>query len=183
MIILYLYSNKGSKGGVKMKYFGQKSVSSVMSVILQVLWYVVLALSILATLVITVVLFSNSVDNSLNAYIVKEIGSNQQDLKEWQQFQNVPTIVKFLLLPYFAVISILLLKIIRKAKDLFVNFKNNVLFDENNANIITGIAKLTIWYGILTFNFSTLLASVFLLMLCEIIKNGVMLQEENDLTV
>jgi hypothetical protein len=166
-----------------MKYFGQKSVSSVMSVILHVLWYVVLVLSILATLVITVVLFANSVDNSFNAYIVKEIGSNQQDLKEWQQFQNVPTLVRFLLLPYFAVISVLLLKIIRKAKDLFVNFKNDVLFNENNANIITGIAKLTVWYGVLTFNFSTLLTSVFLLMLCEIIKNGAMLQEENDLTV
>jgi hypothetical protein len=166
-----------------MKYFGQKSVSSVMSVIFQVLWYAVLILSILATLVITVILFANSVDNSFNAYVVKEIGSNQQDLKEWQQFQNVPTIVKFLLLPYFAVISVLLLKIIKKAKDLFVNFKNDILFNKNNANILTGLAKLTVWYGILTFNFSTLLTSVFLLMLCEIIKNGVILQEENDLTV
>jgi hypothetical protein len=166
-----------------MKYFGEKSFSSVMSVVLKVFWYVVLVLSIITALIGVVVLFAGSIDSSINAEIAKGVCMNSKDLKDWQEFQSLPIILKIFMMPYFGVLVVLLLKIIKKARQLFVNFKNNILFNESNALIISNIAKLNIWFAILTFNFSALLASIFLLMLCEIIKNGTMLQEEHDLTV
>jgi hypothetical protein len=166
-----------------MKYFGEKSVSSVMSTVLRVSWFVVLIFSIIAASIGLLIIFASSIDNSINAEIVKGACVDGKDLKDWQEFRNLPLIVKLFMMPYFGVLVVLLLKIIKEARQLFFNFKNNVLFNESNAQIISKIAKLNIWFAVLTFNFSALLASLFLLMLCEIIKNGTMLQEEHDLTV
>jgi hypothetical protein len=171
------------RGGFRMKYFGEKSFSSVMSVILRVSWFVVLVLSIITAVMGVGIIVFSSLDSSTTAEIVKGACADSKDLKDWEGFQNLPLIVKLFMLPYFGALAVLLLKIIKEARRLFVNFKNNVLFNESNALIISNIAKLNIWFAILTFNFSALLASLFLLMLCEIIKNGTMLQEEHDLTV
>ena len=177
-----------------MKYFGKKSLSSVVSGILNVSWYIVLVLSVIAPLVGTaVILFSTP----LGDQIVSEMGKcnlnisptdfNQSmtsnDVKDWEMFKNLPLAVKLLILPYFITVLVLLLHIIKKSQLLFTNFKNDVVFNKSNVLIISKISKLLIAFSIITFSLSSLLISIVLMLLCEIIKNGTVLQEEHDLTV
>jgi hypothetical protein len=49
--------------------------------------------------------------------------------------------------------------------------------------LLTVISKLNIAISILTFSFSSLLASVFLFLACEVFRSGTALQEEHDFTV
>lgn len=166
-----------------MKYFGKKSLSSLMSVILRVSWYVVLVLSIIAVVIGLAALLSKPFGNSIATEIAKDVCIDTKDKNDWEMFIRLPLFIKLFIVPYFGAIVVLLLMIIKKAQQLFVNFKNDILFNESNALIISKIAKLNIGFAFLTFNFSALLASVFLLLLCEILKKGTMLQEEHDLTV
>jgi hypothetical protein len=115
----------------------------------------------------------------VNFYIFSELKND----KDWQMIENLPLAVRILLLPYFGVIVALLLQILKKSQYLFINFKNDVVFNKNNVLIILKISKLLIGFSILTFDFSSLLAGILLLMLCKIFKNGTALQEEHDLTV
>jgi uncharacterized metal-binding protein len=94
-----------------------------------------------------------------------------------------PLIGKILILPYFGVVVVFLLQIIKKAQQLFNNFKNDLVFNKSNVMLISKISKLLIVFSILTFNFSSLLVSVLLFMICEIFKKGTTLQEEHDFTV
>jgi hypothetical protein len=78
---------------------------------------------------------------------------------------------------------VLLLQIIKKSQHLFANFKKEIVFNENNVLAISKISKLLIVFSIITFNFSSLLVGIILLIICAIFKNGTALQEEHDLTV
>ncbi len=180
-----------------MKYFGKKSLSSVLSVLLHISWYIVLVMAILAPLIITgIIVFSTPAGESLlnrPAVSVSEtnvltIGKNDmdiqgKDLQDWNKFKSLPLAVKILILPYVEAILIILLLILKKARGLFTNFKNDIVFDKSNVEIIRGISKLSIVFSIATFSISSLLVSLLLFMLCEIFKNGTALQEEHDLTV
>jgi hypothetical protein len=110
-------------------------------------------------------------------------GLNEKERSDFDKFNRLPLIVKILMFPYFWVIVVFLLKLIRRSQQLFKNFSNSVLFNRSNVDLLTTISKLNIVVSILTFSFSSLLASLFLFMVCEIFKNGTMLQEEHDLTV
>lgn len=169
-----------------MKYLGKKSLSSLLSGILHLSWYIVLILSIIAVVMGVIILFSTPIEDpaalgiaKVNFYIFSELKND----KDWQMIENLPLAVRILLLPYFGVIVALLLQILKKSQYLFINFKNDVVFNKNNVLIILKISKLLIGFSILTFDFSSLLAGILLLMLCEIFKNGTALQEEHDLTV
>jgi hypothetical protein len=153
-----------------MKYFGNKSLSSVVSVILNIAWWVVIAMSIFAVVVFAIMLFSKPAGNSIAA----EIATWSND-SSWKEMYSWPLIAKIVVLPYSGVVVAFLLQIIKKAQQLFTNFKNDVVFNKNNVLLIV--------FSILTFNFSSLLLSILLFMLCEIFKKGTFLQEEHDFTV
>jgi hypothetical protein len=106
-----------------------------------------------------------------------------KEKQEWDTFINLPIYVKLVLVPYLGIIIVLLLKIIKISQSLFTNFKNDIVFNNRNVEIISKTNKLLIAYSIMTFNLSTMLVCVLLLMISEIFKNGASLQEEHDHTV
>jgi hypothetical protein len=110
-------------------------------------------------------------------------GSSPADIRDWERFQSLPLGIRILILPYLGTVMALVLMVIRKARALFLNFKNEVVFNQGNVRVIREISKLVIALSILTFSAGALLTGVILLLLCEIVKAGVSLQEEHDLTV
>ena len=161
-----------------MKYLGEKSVSSFFSRLLAVLWYVVLVLSIFGFIFLIFII----IISSINLPIFTEIAKGMKN-DDWEKFRSIPLIAKFFILPYCVALMVLILKIMRTAQTLFRNFEKDIVFNKNNVGIISKIAKLLIATSIMTFNFSTFMVSIILLIICEIFKNGTALQEEHDLTV
>jgi hypothetical protein len=176
-----------------MKYLGKKSLSSFMSRFLKVMRHVVLVLAIIAPVaIIAAILYSTPLGDRISSEMAKSkicamdgntTGVQDEDGKEWDKFKSMPLVLKLLILPYCEAVLLLLLQIITKSRLLFDNFKNDVVFNKNNVVIISQVSKLTIAFSIITFSFSSLLISIVLFLLCEIIKNGTVLQEEHDLTV
>jgi hypothetical protein len=164
-----------------MKYLGEKSLSSFLSWFFHVGWYVVLVCAVIAG-IFGSYFFYAPLDDPTFVKIAKYTEFNLQD-KDWVAFRSLPLAVRLLLLPYFIAVIVLLLKLIKKAQQLFTNFKKDIVFNKSNVLIISTFSKLLIPYSILTFNFSSLIASLLLLLLCEIFKNGTVLQEEHDFTV
>jgi hypothetical protein len=164
-----------------MKYLGEKSMSSFLSGFFHVCWYIVLAFAVIAGLVGSYLLFA-PLNDPIIVKLAQCVNGNLQD-KDWVAFKNLPLAVRLFFLPYFITVVVFTLKLMKKARYLFTNFKNNVVFNKINVVIISKISKLLIVFSILTFDFNSLVISVFLLMLCEIFKNGTALQEEHDLTV
>lgn len=169
-----------------MKYLGKKSLSSFLSGLLHVLWYVVLVASIIAVIIGAIMLFSTPVEDPAATGIAKISFHIFRELKndeDYQMIRNLPMAVRILFLLYFGAVGVLLLQIIKKSQRLFTNFKNNIVFSESNVLIISKISKLLIGFSIITFNFPSLLVAIILLILYEILKSGTALQEEYDLTI
>ena len=170
-----------------MKNFGTKSVSSVFSVLLNVSWYVVLVGSICCGLFFAAVIPNGSVEKFITEQITKDCGSTPEadckDLQDWEKFKKAPLALKLLAFPYVSAVVVFLLMIIKGSKQIFDNFKKDIVFNRSNVEIIGKVNKLLIVFSIITFNFSGLLTCVLLYMLSEILKNGAALQEEHDLTV
>ncbi len=164
-----------------MKYLGEKSLSSILSGFFHVCWYIVFVFAVIAGLFGSYLFFA-PLDDPTIVKMAACMEWNLQD-KDWVAFKNLPLAVRLLFLPYFTAIVVFMLKLMKKARHLFANFKNNIVFNKSNVLIISKISKLLIGFSILTFDFGSLLVSMFLLMLCEIFKNGAALQEEHDLTV
>ncbi len=160
-----------------MKYLGKKSLSSFLYKFLRVVWYFVLIGSILAITFAAVVLFVIPVDAPCLAKIAKGMETTPLKIKE------LHIILKLLIFPYIAVVTALMLQIIRKAQYLFNNLRNNVVFQMNNVQFLSKISKLLIIFSILTFSIGSLISSLFLLVISEIFKHGTALKEENDLTI
>lgn len=159
-----------------MKYFGEKSLSSVLSILFKIAWYVILVGAVVGgTLGFMFILGTAFVDPNT-------VGTDIQG-EDWERFKQVPTVMKMLFLAYLGVLAALMLKIIRKSQQLFTNFKNEIVFDQSNVNNTSNIGKLMVWFAILTLDLGTLFVSLLLLMLCELFKSGASLQEEHDLTV
>lgn len=174
-----------------MKYFGKGSLSSVISVLLSISWYVVLVCSVVCIAFMAVILLNPAAQQFVGQQIEKEHpavnGVPSEDMKDWQEFMKLPTIAKVFMFPfataYVAAVVVVLLMVIKKSKQVFENFRNEIVFDKGNVEIMTAANKLTIVFSIITFNFSGLLTCLMFFMLIEIFKNGAKLQEEHDLTV
>lgn len=169
-----------------MKYLGKKSLSSFLSVLLHVSWYVIIVAAVIAIAYGAIVLFVIPVEDPAATGIAKinyDIFSELRNDEDWQMFRDLPIAVKSLILLYFIAAAVLLLQIIRKSQRLFTNFKNDVVFSEGNVLIISKISKLLIVFAIITFNFPSLLVAIILFILYGILKDGTALQEEHDLTV
>lgn len=169
-----------------MKYLGKKSLSSFLSVLSQISWYVVLAGSIFTVIWGGILMFTEPVEDPTGSIFAKinyysfYLIRNDSDLPT---LKDLPFFLRMVILPYGIIIMVLLLQILKKSQYIFANFTSNTVFTSNNMNIISQISKLVIWFSILTFNFSSLFVGLILLILCEIFKNGTVLQEEHDLTI
>ncbi len=167
-----------------MKYFGKKSLSSWMSLALHLFWYATLALGVVAAIGGIVILASDTVREFLTHEIAKDVATKGgKDLKDWQGFINLPLWVRALLVPYILIVVAVLLQVIRKSQEVFTNFKNDIVFNKANVRLISIVSKYLIVFSILTVDVSSLLTSIFLLLVCELINRGTDLQEEHDLTV
>jgi hypothetical protein len=169
-----------------MKYLGEKSLSSFLSGFCHACWYIVLVLAVVIGMIGSFFIFTPE-DDPVMQKIVKvtewKVPQHDKDYQDWLKFKNMPIAVRLLVLPYFLAVVVFLLKLIKKARELFANFKKDIVFNMSNVTIIRTFSKLLIPFSILTFNISSLVLSLLLLMLCEIFKNGATLQEEHDLTV
>jgi len=134
-----------------MKYFGKNSLSSVVSVILKIAWWVVLVMAIFAVAVFALLLFSRSSGNWIAAHVA-QISPDSN----WQKIYTWPLIVRIIALPYVAAVVVLLLLRIKKAQQLFANFTNNIVFNKSNVVITSNICKILIAYSILTVDFTLL---------------------------
>jgi hypothetical protein len=164
-----------------MKYLGEKSLSSFLSGLCGVSWYIVLVLAVIGGTIGSYLFFTPIDDPFLTKMAqVMELDINDKD---WVAFKNLPLVIRMLCLPWLVAVVVLILKLIKKAQNLFNNFKKNIVFDPANVSIIESLSKLLIPFSILTFNFSSLATSLLLFLLCEIFKNGTVLQQEHDLTI
>jgi hypothetical protein len=163
-----------------MKYFGKKSLSSVVSVTLHIAWFVAIVAAAAAVVAGVVIVFHAQLGSPFTAGLA---GSSAKDVADWEMFQNLSLGIRILILPYFGAIIALVLLIIRKSRQLFRSFKDDIVFNEGNVRAIRTISKLVIALSIITFSVGSLLVGIILLLVCEIIKKGAALQEEHDLTV
>jgi hypothetical protein len=161
-----------------MRYFGEKSLSVWIYWVLQVSWYVVIVGSVSLMAFLAIAAFPE-IGGTVSTMICESAKSDH----EWRDFVALPPYVKILVFPYLSLITFVLLKILTRSQNLFDNFRRNAIFTRDNANNLSKLSKLTIGFSIVTFNFSALLMSLILLLICEIFKNGTALQEEHDLTV
>ena len=119
-----------------MKYLGKRSLSSVMSVVLNIAWYVVLVGAIGGGLFLFAMLLFplDEITRAVELY-------NDPD---WQKMYNMPLAVKILFVPYYAAVVVLFLKIIRKCRLLFDNFRSDIVFRPHNVDLIRDIGKIMI---------------------------------------
>ena len=163
-----------------MKFFGNKSLSSVMSVLLHIAWYLALLAAVCAVAAGVVIVFHAQLGSPFSAGLQ---GSSAKDIHDWQMFQSLPLGVRILILPYFGAIITLVLIVIRKSRQLFDQFKRDVVFNAGNVRVILQVSRLVIVLSIITFSLGSLLVGIILRLVCEIVKSGTALQEEHDLTV
>ncbi len=163
-----------------MKYFGTRSLSSFMHGLLTVVWYLAWAFAVLAIVLGTVIVFHEQFGSPFSGGMAD---SSRADIRDWERFQSLPLGVRILILPYFGAVMTLVLMVLRKARILFSNFRSEVVFDPENVRVIRQISKLVIAMAVLTFSAGSFLTGVILLLICEILAAGTVLQEEHDLTV
>ena len=167
-----------------MKYFGEKSLSSLMAGILKAGWIIALICSIgmvVGGIVYVFILPYAFPDFYIAMHNVSQM--SPKDLEGWKAFNETPIVLKALMFPYLLAVVYFLLKVLKKSQQLFVNFRNNTVFDTSNVEVIRQINRNLIIFAVLTFNLSSLLLCVLLMMVCELFKNGAKLQEEHNLTI
>lgn len=169
-----------------MRYFGKRSLSSVLKVLLQIAWFVVLAGAIVAAAWGAFVLFAFPVsDPSATglAHFNFLIFDSMKGDASLNAMRALPVAVKVLMLPYLVVIVVLLLRAIRQSQYLFGSFGKEEVFRQENVIRLKTISRSLIILSVITFNLTTLLLAIVLIIVTEILKSGTSLQEEHDLTV
>ena len=170
-----------------MKFIGAGSLSSLVYKLLWLLNYLVPIGAFILIFILSVLCFAQPVDDP-TVSIYSEFKYNlmtvtKEDKEAWEITRNSPVVVKAFMLSYVAFVSTLLFYIVRAAKPIFKNFANGAVFHQDNVSILSRLTKLVIVFSIFTFNFSSFLIGVILLILGDIFKGGAALQEEHDLTV
>ncbi len=163
-----------------MKFFGKRSLSSVMGVLLHIAWYLAIVVAVGAAAAGVVVVFHQQLGSPFASELAK---SSAKDLHDWEMFQSMPLGVRILVLPYFGAVMTLVMMIIWRSRRLFAHFKDDIVFNAGNVRIILGVSRLVIIFSIITFSLGSLLVGIILRLVCEIVKNGTALQEEHDLTI
>jgi hypothetical protein len=170
-----------------MRYFGERSLSSLASRILDVFFYLALLASLLAFVLGAINLFSPSFGEPASArlagggFLLDRFSPG--DRQSWYELRALPLFWKLAILPYFVAVDLLFLLIVRKTGRLLANFRRDLVFSGDNVSLIAKISRLNIGLAALTANIASFLVSLMLVLVCEILKKGAVLQEEHDLTV
>lgn len=163
-----------------MKYFGKSSLSSVMSSLLRLAWVLAWIAAGLAVLVGLAIVFHAQLGSPFAEGLRV---SSPKDVQDWEWFQSLPLGIRLCVLPYFGGIMALVILILGKSKQLFRNFRDDMVFAQGNVESIRDISRLVIGLSILTLSLGSFLVGIILFLLCEIVKSGTALQEEHDLTI
>jgi hypothetical protein len=119
----------------------------------------------------------------VTSWDLSQVGNNIFLFYEWPQISGWPVALKALVLPFWAACVVVSLITINNAQRLFTNFKKDLVFHGQNIRLIANMSKLLIALAIVTWNFSTVIVSILLLIVCQIFRHGTALQEDHDLTV
>lgn len=167
-----------------MRFFGESSLSSLLHRVLPFVSAFLVAAWLLLSVLLALALFPRSWGDPISRGIA-ETSRSAQALSDpdWANLVAMPTYVRVLVFPYFALVVFLLLGVLHHARRLFANFRQNLVFHPGNIHLLRSILVFLIPYSILSANFPSLLVSLILLLAAEILKNGSVLQEEHDLTV
>lgn len=167
-----------------MRYFGPRSLSSVLQRVLGFSWYAILAAVVVLCALLAIAFFQLDLGDPITSGIVKEAHAESALAdEEWRDMLAQPAWIKTLVFPFLAVLTTLLLMVVGTARKLFANFARDAVFRQENVALISRTAKLLLVFSVVSFNFTSLLVSFILLVLCEILRTGTALQEEQDLTV
>ncbi|HNY29503.1 MAG TPA: hypothetical protein PKO15_01325 [Fibrobacteria bacterium] len=167
-----------------MRYFGESSLSSVLHRLLPFASVGVFLVWLVFTVLLSLALFPCSWGDPVTRGIA-ECSRSAEALSDpdWANLVAMPAYVRALVLPYFALVVFLLLAILHKTRKLFGNFRENRVFLPENSTNLRSILFLLIPFSVLTANFPSLLVSLILLLVAEILRSGSVLQEEHDMTV
>jgi hypothetical protein len=166
-----------------MRYFGEKSLSSWMNPILQTAWVLVLVSALGLSVLLGLAMFPTPLSHTCLATVSESIRLSGANDPEWNEFLALPALTRVVVFPYLALLTVLMLLILRKARALFANFARDAIFRQENVALIGNTSKLLIAFSLFSFNFAALLVSLVLLVVGEILRNGTTLQDEQDLTV
>jgi len=166
-----------------MRYFGEKSLSSWMIPILQAAWVLVLVSALGLSALLAVALFPTPLSHTCLAPVSESIRISGAHDPEWNELLALPALARLVVFPYLALLTVLMLLVLRKVRALFANFATDAIFRPQNVALIGHTSKLLIAFSIVSFNFAALLVSLVLLVVGEILRSGTTLQEEQDLTV
>lgn len=165
-----------------MRYFGEKSLSSVLYRVTQAAWILmipgVLALCTLLFFAIFQIDLGDPVTSGLNSECAKMTHD-----PDWQKMMSMPPPARAVVFPYLFLAAFLMVQILRKSQSLFDNFRNNSVFRTANVRILSNLNRYMIALAVITFNPATILVCLILLLVTEILKDGSALQDEHDLTV
>ena len=177
---------------LKIKYLGNKSLSSVMHGFLVFAHYGMIpaAIGLLCILWFAVLPdpLSSPGDNVLSQiqFRIQTEMYNDMTKKEAEEFREMKSLhpsVRSIVMVYVAALSLLIFFIIGEAKKLFLNFKKNIVFSEFNVKHLIRLSKIQIALSVLTFDILAFIFSIILLILSAVFQSGAKLQEEYDLTV
>ena len=117
-----------------MKYIGEKSLSSFLSTLLKIFWWVILVLAAAYVAFMVINLFSidlgDKVTQGLNDLNMNQTGENAFFFLKWGQVEGWPAAGKVVVVVYWAACIVINLIVFKKVQQLFGNFKNDVVFDD-----------------------------------------------------
>jgi hypothetical protein len=165
-----------------MRYFGEKSLSSVLYRATQATW--ILAIPAVAVLCVLLffAIFQIDLGDPLTSGILQECASMRDD-PDWRKMMALPAAARWVVFLYLWLATFLFVQILRKSQSLFDNFRQNRIFRASNVELLSRMNRYMIALAVVTFNPATLLVAFVLLLVTEILKDGSALQEELDLTV
>lgn len=165
-----------------MRYFGEKSLSSVLYRTTQVAWILTIPAVLLLCTLLFFAIFQIDLGDPITSGLNSECAKMTND-PDWQEMMSMPRPARAVVFPYLFLATFLIVQILRKSQSLFDNFRNNSVFRTANVRILSNLNKYMIALAVITFNPATLLVCLILLLVTEILKDGSALQDELDLTV
>lgn len=165
-----------------MRYFGEKSLSSVLYRVTQAAWILTIPAVAALCVLLFFAIFQIDLGDPVTSGLAKECASMDAD-PDWREMMSLPRPARAVVFPYLWLATFLFVQILRKSQRLFDNFRRNVVFRTSNVALLSDLNRYMIALAVVTFNPATLLVALILLLVTEILKDGSALQEEHDLTV
>lgn len=176
-----------------MNYLGKKSLSSALYYFSHIAKYGVALGGAFVSVTLSIAMFAQprltpgegvweTLKYKLFSKIIADDKANAT-IESWNFFTSSPLAHRVLALIAVLIIIGLLLYITYLSSLIFNNFKNNVVFHDDNVGLISRLSKVLIVYSALTLSFALFLVSIIFLILADVFKNGSFLQKDYDLTI